>query len=314
MLKRKKILVTGASGFVGANVVRELIKKKHKIHIFLRKKSNIWRLKDVLGKLIVHKIDLTERKLLVSKIKEIRPDVIFHLATYGAYPFQSDLESAVNTNIIGLTNLLEASKDINYDCFVVTGSSSEYGFKDKPMKETDATFPASFYGATKVSATLIAQAFAKKYNKPIVIFRLFSVYGPYEEPTRFIPIVMNSALKNKTLKLAKNIARRDFIHVNDVVNAFLKAMTIKKFSGEIFNIGTGKEYSNKQIAAFVKKINKGSLNISIDSNGNRPWDSLHWVAKTLKSRKNLKWSAKIPIERVVKMTFDWFDGHRDLYK
>src|SRR4030043_776420 len=155
MLDEKKILITGASGFVGSVLLRRIVSKyqKSKPFILLRESSNIWRIKDILKKVNVLELDLSDYRKLKEKIQKIKPDVILHLAAYGAYPSQNSLDEAIKTNILGTSNLLLALDGIDYQIFVNTGSSSEYGYKNHPMKETDCIEPASYYAATKASAT-----------------------------------------------------------------------------------------------------------------------------------------------------------------
>src|SRR5581483_3388167 len=145
----------------------------------------------------------------------------------------------IETNIIATKNLLFASQDIPYSCFINTGSSSEYGLKRHPMKETDFLEPLSYYAVTKASATLLCQAFAKLHNKPIITFRLFSVYGPLENKTRFIPSAISAGIHDTVLPLTEGIVRRDFIYIDDVIDAYIHATHLPAKPGEIYNIGTG---------------------------------------------------------------------------
>lgn len=176
---KKTVVVTGGSGFVGANLVRRLVNEGFKTHVFVRKESNLWRLRDIESSLIIHEDVLTDRKRLSLLMKKIQPYAIFHLATFGAYPAQQDASKMIEINILGTLHLLESLKDSNYTQLVVTASSSEYGKKASPMNEDDFLEPNNMYAATKAGQTYIAQVFSKSNNKPLVILRLFNVYGYY---------------------------------------------------------------------------------------------------------------------------------------
>ena len=143
---KERILITGAAGFVGANLVRRLIKENYEVHILTRNTTNMWRIKDIYDSLHDHKVDLLEKEKLFEIVKEINPKKICHLAIYGGYSFQKDEEKIMKTNFNGTINLLDSLADINYDCFINTGSSSEYGPKINPMAETDICEPDTIYG------------------------------------------------------------------------------------------------------------------------------------------------------------------------
>ena len=314
MTSKKRIFVTGATGFVGANLVRALLKKNYEIHILLRKDAKIWRIKDIKKQLFTHTGELDSEKDLAKILKKCKPDYIFHLAAYGAYSSQTNLQKMIQTNIVGFSNLLHASKDLPYKLLINTGSSSEYGYKKKPMKESDILEPDSYYAATKAAATHVASVFAKKENKPIITFRLFSVYGPYEELTRLIPTAILSALNKKPLPLTTGPVKRDFVYVQDVVTAYLQAIKSPQRPGDVFNIGTGKQWDNKDVACIIKDLNHGYLNIQKGAFPQRKWDTSYWIANTQKSKKILRWQASKTLQQGLRDTFKWFQNHKGIYE
>jgi len=298
--------VTGANGFVGANLVRLLIEKNYTVHILVRKNSGMWRLKKFLKNLRLHIGDINNQSFLKQTIGNINPQYIFHLASYGNSSNDTDLDEMINVNIAGLKNMLDATRMINYKALVITGSSSEYGFKNKPMKETDCLKPNSYYSATKASATLIAQSFAILNNKPIFIARLFSAYGPYEENNRLIPTAIKLALADKEIPLTPKNVKRDFIYVQDVVEALLKIAKTKLKNGEIINLGTGKQNGNNEIIKTIEKVLQKKLKIKMGKFPNRTWDTNFWVADIKKAKKLLSWTPKYDLEDGLKKTIDWF--------
>ncbi len=310
MANSKNILVTGATGFVGACLARRLIKNKDKVHIILRQNSNIWRIKDVLKELNLHRADLTDFR----EIKKIKPQVIYHLATYGAYPFQKDPKKIFQTNVLGTLNLLNACLEVGFDMFINTGSSSEYGNKSKPMSEKDLLEPNTYYSLAKASQTLLCQHLARENNLPIITLRLFSVYGPYEEPTRLVPILINNCLNDKDLSLAWPKTARDFIFVDDVVAAYLKVARSTKLAGHIFNIGTGKQSSLKEIVSVVVKITKARVKQNWGAIPGRPFDTNIWLADISKTKKMLNWQPRYNLEAGLKKTVNWFKKNSHLYQ
>jgi nucleoside-diphosphate-sugar epimerase len=309
ILPRKRALITGGAGFIGANIIHKLLLLDYDINILVRPTTNLWRLKKIISQLKIHRIDILDKQKLTKKITQINPKTIIHLATYSQYRNQGQFEQMVETNIKGLLNLLTASKDIDYDIFINTGSSSEYGIKENPMKETDLLEPISFYAATKSSATLLCQVFSKEYKKPIVTLRPFSTYGPFEEANRFIPTIIRAVIENRPIKLTPGNQRRDFIYIEDIVDIYIKTLSHgKKLSGQILNMGTGTEYTNDEVVQALFKIANKKVKIDKGAYQKRLWDTPHWVADISKTKKLLSWKPKFTLEQGLRYTYKWFQN------
>lgn len=304
-MKGKIALVTGAGGFIGANLTRRLIKEKFTVHIFVRNKHSIKRLSDIKNKLSIHFTDMSNQKKLTTLIEKISPNYIFHLATFENYRDETKIDEMIQNNILSTKNLLIASLNTPYTCFVNTGSSSEYGSKKVPMKEDHLLAPLSIYAVTKATSTLLSKTLSEQYNKPIITYRLFSVYGPYESENRFIPTVIKSFIKDVPIKLTSGKVNRDFIYIDDVVEAYMQVTKIKIKNGEIFNIGSGKQYSNQEIVKTLEKITNKKIKIEKNSFEKRLWDTPYWVADIKKSKKSLKWSAKTTLTQGLTKTLKW---------
>lgn len=310
IITRDSVLITGGAGFIGSNIVRKLLQKKYNLNLILKKTTNLWRIRDVLSELKIYEGDLLDKESLKKIVHKIRPSIIIHLATFSDYRNQEDFEQMVNVNMIGTMNLLLASREIDYQIFVNTGSSSEYGFKDKPMNEKEILEPISFYAATKASATLLCQTFSREYKKPIATLRPFSVYGPYEDQGRFIPTIIRSVLEKKPIRLTPGNQRRDFIYIDDVADIYMKTIkNRKKLSGQILNVGTGIEYSNDDVVNTLFKAVGKKVPIQKGDFPLRIWDNPHWVADISKIKKNLNWKPKYSLEEGLKKTYQWFTPH-----
>ncbi len=311
----RRVFITGASGFIGANLTRALLKNNYSIHVLNRDNDLPWRLKAISHSITIHKEDITKLRPLRSLLLRIKPDYIIHLATFGAYYYQTDFKKIIEVNIEGTRNLLEASRNISYKCFINTGSSSEYGYKSLPMTETDSCNPASYYAATKLATTYICKIFAQLNKKPIVTLRPFSVYGPYEEPTRFIPSIMISLLLKNPIKLTPGNQRRDFIYIDDVCNAYLRTLRLgSKIRGEIFNIGAGNEHTNDEIVSKLFKVTNEKTVIKKGEYPKRTWDTSHWLADISHAKKALGWEPTHTIDKGLKSTYSWFKKNIEFYK
>ena len=163
-----KVLVTGATGFVGACLARRMVEQGYEVHVFSREKSNRWRIADLADRLVDHFVDLTDADCVQTAIERIRPDGIFHLATYGGFADQQDTTAIVGANFLGTVNLLRACERVGFQFFINTGSSSEYGIKQEPMRETTIAEPIGDYGVSKLAATVFCQSEAVQKNLPIL--------------------------------------------------------------------------------------------------------------------------------------------------
>lgn len=311
-MSKESFLVTGAAGFIGACLVRRLLADRKDVHILIKPDSNPWRLQGTLKHVSVFKGNLTDIKTVSRVVKKVKPTVIYHLAAHGAYSFQKDAERIIKTNILGTWNLLKACDDIDYKVFVNTGSSSEYGAKSVSMKETDLLEPNSYYAVAKSAQTLLCQHVARLQKRPISTFRLFSVYGPYEELSRLIPTLMHSCLTGKELRMVAPQTARDFIFVDDVVDAYLCLGNLSKLSGDVINIGTGKQKTLKDAVDCVLKMTAMPVNVRWGKMPARIWDASNWVADTTKCKMLLGWRAKVSLEEGFQKTWQWFKNNKSL--
>ena len=308
-------LVTGAGGFIGSNLVRALIAQNIPVHIIWKRSTDPWRLNDIKNRLTFHATDLLDKRSLKRLVKKLAPDFIFHLASFGAYPLQTDCAKMEEVNIRGTRHLLESTVDLPYRVLVHTGSSSEYGFKDHPMKESDVLAPVSYYAITKATATHLCQMAAKTFHKPIVVLRPFSVYGSYEEGERLIPTAIEAIRHKKNIRLTPGHQRRDFVYVDDVVGAYLKAIEhAAAIAGHVINIGTGTQSTNDEVVRTLFTVAGQTVEVEKGGFPARSWDTSHWVADISRAARLLGWKPAYTLERGLSKTFQWFQTHSSLYE
>ena len=181
------------------------------------------------------------------------------------------------------------------------------------MRETDLLEPASYYAVTKCAQTLLCRHMAKEEKRPIVTLRPFSVYGPYEEPTRFIPTLMKSLLLTKKMDLVAPTVARDYIYVDDMVDAYVKIDTLKKNPGECFNIGTGVQSTTREVVDTTVHVTGKTTTFQWGHMKNRAWDTKTWVADRTKAKKLLRWTPKTPLREGLKKTWAWFQKNSHYY-
>lgn len=257
-----KVAISGASGFLGKNLIKKLIEFKD------------YEIIPIPREYLYNPSDL--KKLF----KDYQPDCIYHFAAFGNQGKsggQTSEEEMVLANIGATFNMLKASIEIPYKAFINIGSSSEYGDKSRAMSEYDLPETETFYGATKVGATYLARAFAKVYDKPIVNVRPFSVYGEYEADFRFIPTVIRSLLNDTEFTLEED-ATHDWIYIKDFIKGLLIVTeNAEKLKGKWINIGTGKFYTNKLVVEIIENFLSRKAKYR-KAEGLRPGHSFFWQA------------------------------------
>src|SRR5258708_3890593 len=274
----KRVLVTGASGFVGANLVRRLLRDGHETHLLLRPSHQSWRLKEIAGDVRAHEADLEDSESVRRVVTSARPDWVFHLAAYGAYPSQTGFQRMVNTNLVGCAALVDACAETGVEIFLHTGSSSEYGFKDHAPSEDELLEPNSHYAITKAAATHYCKCVARARNLNAVTGRLYSIYGPFEEPTRLIPTLIRHGLRGTFPQLASPRIARDSVYVDAAVDAMLQVAAAPSIPrGAIYNVCTGVQSTLSDVVAIVRKLMSTSAEPVWSSMPDRSWVTNCWV-------------------------------------
>jgi nucleoside-diphosphate-sugar epimerase len=300
----RRVLVTGASGFVGSVLVRRLLSDGHAVHALVRPGSERWRLDGLDVPLV--EVDLADGAAVADTVAAVRPEWIFHLAAHGAYPSQRDLRQMVESNLLGTIYLVEACLENGFETLVNTGSSSEYGFTDHAPSESEPPHPNSDYAVTKLSATLYCRATAQQRGARIPTLRLYSVYGPYEDPTRLVPALAVHGLAGALPPLVSPDVSRDFVFVEDVVDAYVAAASSKTGEpGAIYNVGTGAQVTVAQAVETARNVLSIGAEPRWGTLPNRSWDTSVWISDPRKIERELGWRAKTGFEDGFRRFVDW---------
>jgi nucleoside-diphosphate-sugar epimerase len=312
-LRGEKIFITGATGFVGSNLVRRSLQEGAEIFVNIRNSSDTWRIANILKDVSIIHADITEYDKMNEAFKKICPDVIFHTAVYGGNSAQKDTGKIIDSNISGTLNLLRCCKNIHFELFVNTGSSSEYGIKNTPMKESDLLNPVTDYGVSKAAATLFCQKTGRTENLPIVTLRLFSPFGPYEQKSRLIPSIILAALQKQNPYIASRDFVRDFIFIDDVVEAYVAALNLKNPHGQIYNIGSGLQSTVGTVTDTI--INLLGREVTCTTGFPQSWEyePAFWQADICRAISELRWTPRNTLEQGLKKTIDWFKQNVKLY-
>lgn len=309
----KTTVITGATGFVGANLARRLLALGHNVHLLVRPAYAPWRVESIRAQCQIHEVDLQDNERLAKVVAKIKPEWIFHLAAHGAYSWQTDAREIINTNLLGTVNLLESCAAQGFESFVNTGSSSEYGFKDHPPQEDENPEPNSAYAVAKCAATMYCRQLAQARKLHVPTLRLYSVYGPFEEPNRLMPTIIVNGLKAKLPPLVDPAIARDYVSADDVCEAYLLAAAKKTEQwGEIYNVGSAVQTT----LADVVEVARGVLSIKDEpkwgSMPNRKWDTSVWVSSNEKIQSQLGWRVRDDFASGFAKMVDWFKANKEM--
>jgi nucleoside-diphosphate-sugar epimerase len=309
MARRERVLVTGGSGFIGAWLVHELVAEGHDVHLLLRRESQTWRLADLDGRYTRHNADLRDLEAVKAAVQASQPEVIYHAATTGTFHFQRDRAGILSANVLGTANLLDALEGHDYRALVHTGSSSEYGHKDRPMRPDDLLAPRSDYAVGKAASTLLCQAEAYR-GRPNVTVRIFSAYGPLEDRKRITSYVMGCCLRGEVPRVTGGTQPRDFIHVADVTALLLRAAHEPKTYGRILHAGTGKRQTVKDMVETVITV-CGGCRAEYGAEPMRADEPAVWQADVTETTALTGWRPCIDLHTGVERMWAWFRSTAD---
>lgn len=319
----KKILVTGADGFIGSHLTEELVKKGYEVKAFVFYNSfGSWGWLDGLGKGVMGHVEVFTGDVRDPHgIKNAMEgcNAVFHLAALIGIPFSYHSPDAyVDTNIRGTLNVLQAARELQLERVLVTSTSEVYGTAQYvPIDEKHPFQGHSPYSATKIGADRLAESFYRSFNLPVSIVRPFNTYGPRQSARAVIPTIISQLLAGKEeIKLGSLTPTRDFNYVKDTANGFISIYESERTIGEEINIATGREVSIGDLAAeLIKQINP-KAKIVCDEQRLRPEKSE--VNRLLGSNKKLtdltEWKQLWSFEEGLRETINWIKDNKSSYK
>lgn len=302
---RAPILVTGASGFVGANLFKMIAAVRPDVYACVRRGKG-WRLDDVPDEQIVS-VDLNDQAATKNLVDTLGPQTVFDCVAYGAYSFEQDPTLIYQTNYQSIVNLVSQLAAKPFAAFIHAGSSSEYGTNCAAPVESEPRIPNSHYSVSKVAVADYLYYMGKQFAFPCVSLRLYSVYGPLEDTSRLIPNLLRQALAGNLPPFVAPDTSRDFIHVDDVCAAFIMAAAKMHpgLYGEPFNIGSGLKTTIRELAELAQRVFGVSAEPKFGSMDGRSWDRADWYANPAKAQKLLGWRAQINLEAGLRSTANW---------
>ena len=308
------VLVLGGSGFVGANVLRELLRHRDDVY-GTATRFPAWRLEG-LPQENVKLTDLLIDSNLDQVLDTVQPRTIIDCVAYGAYSFETDSQLIYQTNFNLVSRLLERLATRKVAAYIHAGSSSEYGYNASGPAEHAPLAPNSHYAVSKVAASNLLYFYGKKLGLPCANLRLYSVYGPLEDASRLIPNLVLQGLNGRYPDFVHPEISRDFIYTDDAVEAFVDcALNLTEADyGESFNIGTGQKTTIGECAGLAKEL-FDIPGTPVFSMASREWDLEDWYANIGKARSRIGWQPRTSFRDGLIKTIEWFSSmpDRELY-
>ncbi|HEX4806902.1 MAG TPA: NAD-dependent epimerase/dehydratase family protein [Conexibacter sp.] len=301
-------LVTGAAGFIGAALARRLLARGDAVTLLSGPGSDPWRVEALRDDAHVIEVDLRDAGAVARVVERARPEQVFHLAAHGAYSWQRSLPRMIETNVAGTAHVAEAALAAGARAIVNAGSSSEYGLKDHAPPEHELPEPNSAYAVTKASATLLGGWLARERGAAFTTLRLYSAYGPWEEPRRLMPALVAAGLDGRLPPLADPAIARDFVYVEDVCDAFLLAAErARPGAGAVYNVGSGRQTTLRELAEVARGVFALDEEPAWAAFPARAWDTDLWVGDARRAAAELGWRARTPLEAGLAAFAAWMD-------
>jgi NAD dependent epimerase/dehydratase len=318
----RKVLVTGAGGFIGSHLAELLAREGAEVRAFVRYTSrgdHGWLEQaspDAAEAIEVFRGDLANPEAVRSAVSG--REVVFHLGALIPIPYSyRHPREFVAANVEGTLNVLEAAREEEPRRIVHTSTSEVYGTAQHiPIDEEHPLHPQSPYAATKVAADQVALSYQRSFGTPVVVARPFNTYGPRQSARAVIPTIVSQALSRDVVELGATSPTRDFLYVEDTAAGIAACADADDVEGELINLGTGAEISIRDLAERIIELVGRDVTLALDEERLRPPESEveRLVAGTAKARRLLNWEPAVELDDGLQRTIDWLSGSLDAYK
>lgn len=319
----KKILVTGADGFIGSHLVERLVADGASVRAMcLYNSQGSWGWLDeapanVRDAIDVRLGDIRDAEWVANACVGV--DVVLHLAALIAIPYSyAAPRSFIETNVGGTMNVLEGARRASVGRIVHTSTSEVYGTPTElPIRETHALNAQSPYAATKVAADQLALSYHRSFDVPVGVLRPFNTYGPRQSTRAVIPTILTQLLAGRReVKLGRLDTKRDLTFVSDTVDGFVRAVDSSEFVGQVVQLGTHRSPSIKDVFDMACRVVGIDANAVLDERRLRPDPSEVLVLESdpAEAKRRLGWEPKVSLEEGLAQTARWLDAHLAKYK
>jgi dTDP-glucose 4,6-dehydratase len=318
----KKVLVTGAGGFIASHLVERLVHEGAQVRAFVRynSRNDVGMLRtvspDVFSQLEIMRGDLRDTEAVRNAVRGV--DTVFHLGALIAIPYSYvNPREVIDVNIMGTMNVLMAARDFGVRRVVHTSTSEVYGTaRYVPIDESHPLQGQSPYSASKIGADKIAESFYRSFDVPVVTLRPFNTYGPRQSTRAVIPTIITQALTRDEVKLGSLEPSRDFTFVTDTANGFVRVAEADNMLGQEINLGNDNTIRIGDLAEKIFGMIGKTPNIVADAQRIRPGKSevMKLWASNKKAKEMIGWEPRVTLDEGLRLTIEWISAHLDLYR
>ena len=304
-LRGSRVLVTGANGFIGRHLCRELSALGARLAVMDRDPVTC------PGKHTAQIGDMTDRAWVRRCIARIKPRFVFHLAAFKPRSARlEDFRPALDSNLMGTLNLLEPlAESAGLASVIVMGTADEYGSNPVPFREDQRPSPINVYSCSKICMTTLAETMHALYRLPVTVVRPTVAYGPGQGPDMLLPGMIVTLLDGKSFPMTRGGQTRDFIYIEDLIHGLLSVARCTRAAGTVLNLSSNAPVSIKDVARRVQgMIGRGRVRF-----GAVPYrvnETMHYAADNARARKLTGWRPRVPLEEGLRRTIDWFSRER----
>lgn len=306
-----RVLVTGGAGMIGANLVRRLIAHGCRPGLLVRASSSRLRLAGIEGAVDIVEADLTDASAVSEAVRAVRPDVVFHLASTFFNPPTLSAETHLRANALGTLALLEALKETPETRLVHTGSAAVTAGGAR-LREDAPIAPTTVFGAAKAAAAILGATYARVYGLGVVELRVFTPFGPWERPGRLIPYTILKALAGEPVDIGDGDIRRDYVYVDDAVEALLLAATRPVEPGSVINLASGVGRTVREVAERILAAMGDPVPLRVGARPTRPDEIREISGDTATAGRVLGWRARTGLDEGLGKAIAWFTDNRDV--
>ncbi len=306
-----RCFVTGATGFVGSVLVRRLLAEGHEVHALIRNvhASACWRLAGVVPEIHLVESDLSRLDSLASLLPAIAPDVLFHLAWDGVGSGARNAPVQLVENVNHTLKMLDLCRLSGCPLFVGLGSQAEYGIAQGVLSEESPCRPVTAYGVAKYSLSQLATKFSEVADMRVLWFRLFSAYGPKDDPNHMLPSLITSLLEGSCPALTLGEQRWDYLYVEDAVEGMLAAVVNSNAQG-IFNLASGRIQTLRTVIEFVRDEIDPGLPVGLGALPYRPDQVMHLEGDIGRLSAATGWEPRFSLQDGLRATVGWYKENR----
>lgn len=307
-----RVLITGATGFIGSHLVECLAGEELVMGLLLRPESNRWRIPRLPPDGSILTADLTDYSSVTASVQEFAPDAVIHLAWFGVENEWRDDPRQLEQNLPPTLALFDAARRAGVRTWIGLGSQAEYGPRNEPIDETAPTTPTTLYGVAKLAVCQQTRRLAATAGMRWSWLRVFSAYGPKDNPSWMIPYLILSLLRGERPSLTAGEQMWDYVHVRDVAGAIAAVLRSESAEG-VFNVGSGQARQLRTIVEDIRDRIDPRLPLGFGEVPYRPDQVMHLEADITRLTQVTGWLPRVDMDSGLTETVDWYRDHRSRF-